>query len=239
MVDDDDLIALMTRLRLADSAGFADESMMGILCEELDLLAVSNATAETMLELLSGMDSSEHGTQLAQLYDRHAPTYSHTKGMLEGFRQVRARGVEPNPMLPVGAMGPHFYGSQKQGWIKGYGSWAQRDGSGGLSGYDLSAYGAIAGLEKNYGDILAGLAGGLVTTDIDQDDGDSSEASTGYGLLYASWGTLSWFGDVNLGYGHSSIKDRTGTDFDSHAKYDANQLAFYVGGGREMVFPRR
>jgi outer membrane autotransporter protein len=54
--------------------------------------------------------------------------------------------------------------------------------------------------------------------------------------LYASWGTVSWFGDLNLGYGRSSISDTSGTIFDTKADYSANQLGFHLGGGKEMVF---
>lgn len=237
IAEDDDLVALISRMRLADSAGFAAGSDMAGVSEEIDLMADGgDARSENMLNTLSQLDSAGQNKVLSQLYDRHAPSYAHTKGMLDGFKQARTRGVVPDPMLPFGAFGPHFYGSQAQGWIKGYGSWGQRDSSGAFSGYDQSTYGAIVGIDKSYGDLLAGLAGGMATTDISQDDSDSSEARTGYGLFYASWGTLSWFGDFNLGYGRSSIEERSGTSYDTTADYDADQLCFYMGGGKEMVF---
>ncbi len=235
--ENDDLLALITRMRLADSAGFADGTDMAGVSDEIDQLADDgNPLADNMLNTLSLLSSAEQNTQLSQLYDRHAPTYAHTKGMLDGFRQARTRGVMPSSMLPGGAFGPHFYSSQLQGWIKGYGSWGQRDNDGSFSGYDQSTYGVVVGVDKSYGDLLAGLAGGAATSDISQDDSDSSKATTGYGLFYASWGTVSWFGDFNFGYGRSSIKDSSGTAFDTSAEYDADQLGFYLGGGKEMVF---
>ncbi len=237
VAENDDLIALISRMALSDSAGFAEGSDMAGVSEEIDLLADSgNERAETMLSALSDLDSDAQGAQLSQLYDRHAPSYAHVSGMLDGFKQVRQRGVVPGSMLPQGALGPHYYGEQAQAWIKGYGSWGERDGSGSLSGYDLTTYGAVAGYDKSHGDLLLGVAGGMATTDISQNDGDSSEASTGYGLVYASYGTLSWFGDLNLGYGRSSIEESSGTSFKSSAKYSASQFGFYLGGGREMVF---
>ncbi|MBN2163337.1 MAG: autotransporter domain-containing protein [Pontiellaceae bacterium] len=235
-VSDDDLIALITRMRLADSAGFSAGTLMADLSEEIDGMADTNARAESMLEVLSVMDSPVQNSQLSQLYSRHAPTYSHVKGMQDGFKQVRTRSVVPDPMLPTGPLGPHFYGDQVQGWFKGYGSWGERDSGSSYAGYDLTSYGAMAGLDKSYGEMLLGLAGGMAMTEISQTDGDSSDAETMFGMLYASWGTLSWFGDINLGYGKSSIDDQSGTAFRSHASYDADQFAFYLGGGREMAF---
>lgn len=233
----DYLLAIISRLRLADSAGFEDGTDMAAVSDEIDFLADSgNALAENMINTLSQLDSSGQNATMSQLYDRHAPTYAHTKGLLDGFRQVQARGIVPSPMLPTGAMGPHLYRSQLQGWAKGYGSWGQRDATDAYSDYDQSTYGALLGMDKSYGEVLYGLAGGMAITDISQDDGDSSKGTTGYGIFYASVGTVSWFGDLNLGYGHSKIEDQSGTLFNTSAEYDADQLGFYLGGGKEMVF---
>ena len=65
-----------------------------------------------------------------------------------------------------------------------------------LCGYDLTSYGAIAGLDKSYGEMLLGLAGGMAMTEISQTDGDSSDAETRVRNAVCSWGTLSWFGDI-------------------------------------------
>jgi len=235
--DNDDLIALIARLSLADSAGFAPGSSMANLSDEIDLLADNaDPRANNMLNTLAGFDSAKQNAQLSQLYDRHAPTHVHAKSMLEGFRQARLRGVVPGSMLPAGAFGPHFYSEQVQGWIKGFGSLGERDRSDALAGYEQTTYGMLVGVDKSYGDLLAGIAGGRVKSDIDQDDGDVSEATTGFGMLYASWGTISWFGDFNIGYGRSSIDDRSGTAFDTTAAYDADLLGFYLGGGNETAF---
>ncbi len=239
----DDLYVEIMRARLADIAGFDEGTDMAAVCDEIDQLAYDgNSAAINQLGILTELDGSTQNSQLAQLYDRSAPTYAHMGGMLEGFRLTRQRGVMPDSMWPiesvepVGAHGPHFYGDQIQGWIEGHGSWGDRDGSSGFSSYDHSIYGMVAGIDKSFGNLLAGLAGGYATSEIRQEDGDNSKAGTGYGLLYASWGTTDWFGDLNLGYGHSSIEENSGTLFDTTAKFDANQLAFYTGGGKEFIF---
>jgi outer membrane autotransporter protein len=129
-----------------------------------------------------------------------------------------------------------LYGEQVQGWVKGYGSWATQDGSAGFSGYDQSVYGVMIGFDKAYGDYLFGGAGGYASSDISQDDGDSSKSGTGFGMLYSSWGTSSWFADASLAYGLGSVKNNSGTVFDTSAEFDSSQFAYYLGGGKELVF---
>lgn len=236
----DDLYVEIMRARLADIAGFPQGSDLAGVCDEIDQLAYDGLPeAIAQLDILTGIDGSTQNTQLSQLYDRNAPTYTHIGAMTEGFRLTRQRGVMPDSMWsigPVGARGPHFHGDQVQGWIEGYGSWGDHDGSSDFSGFDQSIYGMVVGIDKSFGNLLAGVAGGYATSDLSQSDGDSSKAKTGYGLLYASWGTTDWFGDLNLGYGHSSINENSGTLFDTTAEFDANQLAFYAGGGKEFIF---
>ena len=224
---------------LTTAAGFEIGSEMARLSGEINALALAgDPTAANQLDLInqSISDGATLNARLSQLYDRNAPTYEHVGGMLEGFKQTRQRGVMPETMWPIGARGPHLYGDQVQGWIKGYGSWGNRDGFSDSSGYDQTIHGMVVGVDKAFGDLLAGLAGGQVSSDISQDDGDESTADTRYGLLYASWGTSAWFGDLNLGYGHSSIDTQSGTLFDATSQFNADQLACYIGGGKEMVF---
>jgi outer membrane autotransporter protein len=233
----DDLYGRVQRARLADIAGFEDGTDMAGVSDEIDQMATDgNEAAINQLNILTQLSGASMNNQLSQLYDRNAPTYEHIGGMLEGFKQTRQRGIMPDSLWPIGARGPHLYGDQVQGWIKGYGSWGNRDGSRDFSDYDQSIYGMVIGVDKVFGDLLAGLAGGYASSDISQDDGDDSTADTGYGLLYASWGTRAWFADLNVGYGRSSIDTRSGTLFDTSAEFSANQLAYYIGGGKEMTF---
>ncbi len=235
--DNDDLYAQITRARLAESAGFEEGTDMAGVSDEIDQMASDgNPAAINQLNMLTQLGGATQNAQLSQLYDRSAPTYAHANGMLEGFSQTRKRGVMPESMWPTGARGPHLYGDQVQGWIKGYGSWGSRDGANDFSTYDHSIYGMVVGIDKAFGELLTGLAGGYAKSDISQKDGDNSAATTGYGLLYASWGTTAWFGDLNLGYGRSSIDTKSGTLFDTISEFGADQLAFYAGGGKEFVF---
>jgi outer membrane autotransporter protein len=233
----DNLYYQIFREKIAEAAGFASGSMMSGVSDEIDQLAsVGNADAENQWDLLNQMEGAQMNAQLTQLYEQSAPTYMHMAGLFDGMRQVQNRGVMPDAYWPVGALGPHLYGDQVQGWVKGYGSWATQDGSAAFSGYDQSVYGVMVGFDKAYGDYLFGGAGGYASSDISQDDGDSSKSGTGFGMLYSSWGSQSWFADASVAYGLGSVKNDSGTVFDTSAEFDSSQFAYYLGGGKEMVF---
>jgi T5SS/PEP-CTERM-associated repeat protein len=233
----DELYYQIFRQNLAESAGFAPGTDMYGVSEEIDQMASSgNSVANTQLGILGNMSGAQQNAQLTQLYGQGAPTYRHMEGLFEGMRQVRKGGVMPDSMWPVGAGGPHLYGDQGRAWIKGYGSWASQDGADAYSGFDQNVYGVAIGYDKAFGDLLAGLAGGYSSSDISQDDGDTSKGGTGYGILYGSWGTSAWFADGSLGLGFGSVKNTSGTAFDSTADVDDTQFAFALGGGKEMIF---
>ncbi|MDF7824917.1 autotransporter domain-containing protein [Pontiellaceae bacterium B12227] len=241
LAQDDDLYFEILRQSLAEAAGFDPGTQMHEISDEIDSISTNTSvanqqTAVNQLGLLGQVDGSTKNAQLTQLYERGAPTYMHMEGMLEGMRQVKRSGVMPDSMWPVGAGGPHLYGDQVKGWMKGYGSWASQDGADSYASYDQDLFGVVLGFDKAFGDLLAGLAGGYTSSDISQDDGDSSESSIGYGMLYGSWGSSAWFADASLAFGMGSVKNQTGTMFDNSAEFDSSQLAFYLGGGKELLF---
>ncbi|MDF7801475.1 autotransporter domain-containing protein [Pontiellaceae bacterium B1224] len=233
----DELYMQFFRQSLAESAGFQTNTQMYVISDEIDLLATDgNQAAVNQLEILGTMSGAQQNTQLTQLYEQTAPAYAHMDGMLDGMRQVKSRGIMPDSMWPVGPNGPHLYGRQVQVWMKGYGTWASRDGEGANSSYDQSIYGVVLGFDKAFGDILVGLAGGYASSDISQDNGDSSKAGTGYGVLYSSWGTSDWFADGSVAFGLGSVENDSGTVFDTSSETDASQFAYNLSGGKEMVF---
>ncbi len=237
---DDDLFMQIYRMALAESAGFDSNSQLYAVAMEIDDLAsAEDEAAIAQLNLLGEMDGAQQNAELSQLYDRGTPSYMHMQGMFEGMRQVQSRGVMPDTYWsigPRGPQGPHLYGEQAQFWVKGYGSWGSQDADGASSGYDQSVYGMVVGYDKAFGDLLMGLAGGYSSSSIDQDDGDTSDAGLGYGILYGSWGTLDWFADASLAYGFGSVEGDSGTSFDASSDTDLSEFGFYLGGGKEMVF---
>ncbi len=243
-----DIYAIMNRLYLSQSAGYTRGSMMWDIANEIDRLSLNgNSAAANQIDILNSMSGSLQRSQLNQLYAYQMPTYEHSRGVFGGIDQIRARGASfhgtatpsglPQPDGVKGP-GPHAEDQGLQGWAKVYGSYGNRDDSKSFNdGYDAQTYGTVIGLDQAFNDWLFGVAGGYAGTTIDGDNGDESEASTGYGMLYASYGTKDWFGDLVVSYGDSSIDNDSGTAFGVKSSTDASQTAFYIGGGREFKDP--
>lgn len=230
-----DIYALAGRKYLAESAGFADGSMMARLAKEIDDMSLlGDADASDMIYLLNTMSGAQQNAQLTQQYGRNVPSFMHIQGMTEGLGEITKHASRRSKNAPEGVAGPYSADRGMRGWIKTYGSWAERSSHGGFSGYDHDVYGTIVGIDQPLDTALVGVAGGYAHSRIDQDDNDRSEAKTGYAVVYASFGTEDWFGDVNLAYGRSSVEDRSGTVFGAEADYKASNYALYLGGGKEM-----
>jgi outer membrane autotransporter protein len=136
---------------------------------------------------------------------------------------------------PVGAYGPAAASGPWRGWAGAYGENGSRDGSGVLSGYDAAVYGTALGLDRAFDNMVIGLSGGLSGSSIDQDDGDTSDASTVYGALYATVRLKEIDWDLMGSYGNISIENSSGTVFDSDAETDASTMVFYVSASEEAV----
>ncbi|MDH3981943.1 MAG: autotransporter outer membrane beta-barrel domain-containing protein, partial [Kiritimatiellaceae bacterium] len=83
--------------------------------------------------------------------------------------------------------------------------------------------------------ILIGIAGGKGNGSIDKDTGSSTDTDSVHAALYGSMGTKDWFVDASFIYGISDVDSRMGVStFDTTSDYSAQNIAFYVGGGKEM-----
>ncbi|MCF7848392.1 MAG: autotransporter domain-containing protein [Kiritimatiellales bacterium] len=239
--NDQDIYGLVGRKYLAETAGFAEGSQMARLAKEIDDMSLlGNPNAVSQIYLLNEMSGEEQSEQLTQLYEQGVPTYMHRQGMLGGQQQVmmQARAFQAvgrsAGAKPEGVAGPHKAEQGLRGWMRGYGSWADREADGSFNGFDQNVYGTIVGFDKAIGNMLLGVAGGYAQSDLTQDNHDSSDAKTGYGIIYGSFGSVDWFGDLNLSYGRSHIETRSGTIFAAKGDFDADNYALYAGGGKEL-----
>jgi outer membrane autotransporter protein len=140
----------------------------------------------------------------------------------------------PAGAQPEGPAGPQAENHGLRGWMQGYGSWVDHEGSQSFSGFNQSIYGTVVGIDKAVGNVLLGVAGGYSQSSLNQNNHDSSDAWTRYGILYATFVGEDWFGDVNLSYGLSRIKTRSGTVFDAQGKADAQNGSLYISGGKNI-----
>ncbi|RKX37843.1 MAG: hypothetical protein DRP64_16655 [Verrucomicrobia bacterium] len=236
------IVATYSRNYISDSAGFDPDSIIADIADEIDFLASQgNTAASNQVNILNGMTGSQQSQQMEQLYVYGLPTFMHNQGFFGGIDQVRARGRSGTlpARKPKGAAGPHAEDQGLQGWVKAYGGFGTRaedgSGSGFSDGYDAQAYGTVLGVDRAFGSWLLGIAGGYAGSNLEGDNGDESDATTGYGILYANYGTEDWFGDLVLSHGLTAMDNRSGTDFDVTSVVDASQTAFYIGGGKEAV----
>jgi len=219
------------------------DSLLSQIKTEIDRLAsLGNVAASNQVQILSGMSEEERDLQLSQLYLYELPTYMHSQGVFDGINRVRARGTSFRNVArpkPKGAAGPHEADQGLQGWVKVYGNYGSRDTdeeSGFADGYSAQTYGTVIGLDQSFGDWLFGIAGGYAGSVLDGDNDDESDATTGYGILYANYGTEDWFGNLALSHGLTDMDNTSGTDFDVTSSTEASQSMLYLGGGKEFKF---
>jgi outer membrane autotransporter protein len=137
---------------------------------------------------------------------------------------------------PAGAAGPHSAEQELQGWLSGFNTRFDKSAADGFGAYDGSTRGFLIGVDLSVAEnILVGVAGGSGSSSMDKENGASSDARTTYGAVYASVGTKDWFADTSLIFGGSSIDNTLGSVFNTTSEYDAQNMAFYVGGGKEII----
>jgi len=158
--------------------------------------------------------------------------------------QIAARGTEFRSMngfasskpsfgaasRPIGAAGPENTESNLKGWIRAYGSTAERDRDGMFAEYDLGTFGTVIGVDKNFGNLLVGLAGGYATTELDAETSYEAKVDTYYGSLYSTIGGEVLFVDLAATYAHGQTEEKNLSD----NKFDSDIYSGYVGAGLNL-----
>jgi T5SS/PEP-CTERM-associated repeat protein len=232
---------------LGEAAGL--EGQLLAVANEIESLSSSNAM--TMLDILSEMDAETVQETLDNYYgEKMSSTPAHNvinlgvhnvAGQLTqraDSTRVRmgAASAAINWNKPTGVAGPHMQDQKLQGWLAGYGTWLDKSEADGFDGYDGNISGFLIGADLSVADgILFGFAGGSGFSALDKNNGASIDTKTTYATLYASVGTEDWFADGSFIYGVSSVDARMDSVFDTKADYDADNVAVYIGGGKEIV----
>ena len=238
--EDQDILAIINRIGLSGGLNPDNEDLRAVLDEIDGRATAGDPLANKQLAIINSLPTQQANDELAQFYTRGIPTYQHMEGVLQGLKQIDKRTSE---MLletgtykkPVGAYGPAIAEGQWRGWVSAYGNQGSRDASNSLSGYDAGTYGTVLGIDKSFNNVIVGLSGGSAGSTIDQDDGDTSDANTVYGALYATIQLQNVDLDLIGSYGTSSIENRSGTIFGSDAEMDAGTTVFYIGASEEAI----
>ncbi|MEI6891794.1 MAG: autotransporter outer membrane beta-barrel domain-containing protein [Pontiella sp.] len=215
--------------------------------EEIDLLADNGDTnALAMIKIFESMTASEISTTMDNLYDEKISSIPANNIINMGIQSVseqltmradntraRARAASTTP---AGVDGPHAIDQKFQGWISAFNTWGDLNADDGFDGYEANISGFMVGADLSVAkNILLGLAGGSSSATVDQDAGSTSDIDSIYAAIYASIVTDNWFGDVEFIYANSSIDSRLDPNVDTTAEYDANNIAFMLGGGKEFI----
>uniref|UniRef100_UPI003561C93E autotransporter family protein n=1 Tax=Pontiella sp. TaxID=2837462 RepID=UPI003561C93E len=157
--------------------------------------------------------------------------------------QIAARGTEFRSMngfasskptfgnSPVGVAGPvNKIDEEKtmQGWVRAYGGKGSRDADGTFAEYDSSSWGTVIGVDKSFGNLLVGLAGGYARTDLDAGSAYQSDIDTYHGSIYSTFGGESCFLDVALTYGWASTEEESTL---VSGEFDSQMYSAYIGAG--------
>ena len=240
LAEDQDILAIINRIGLSGGLNPDNEDLKAVLDEIDGRATAGDPLANKQLAIINSMSMQQANDELSQFYTRGIPTYQHMDGVLQGLKQIDKRTSE---MLietgayekPVGAYGPAVAEGPWRGWISAYGNQGTRDASNGLSGYDAGTHGTVLGIDKSFNNMIMGLSGGSAGSTIDQDDGDTSDATTVYGALYATAQLKNVDLDLIGSYGTSSVESRSGTIFGSEAEMDASTTVFYIGASKEAI----
>jgi hypothetical protein len=218
------------------------------LLTEVDaLISDTNITSETQFYSLNA-GGEERGEKifrysLTQLPDVPEATFQVSQQVNQ---QIAARGSEfrtmngfasntpqfGNPYQPQGAAGPVNKADEErtlQGWVRAYGSFGDRDATEQFASYDVGSWGSVIGVDKNFGNLLVGLAGGFARTDIDAGDSYDASIESYHGSIYATVGGERVFVDLAGTYGWAETKEQS-TSIDGN-KFDSDVYSAYIGTG--------
>jgi T5SS/PEP-CTERM-associated repeat protein len=233
-------------------AGDLEGQLLDVANEIEAMAEGGDSNASNMVRIIEGMDSSsEVNAAMESHFGEKQSSFAANNVLGLGLQNVaeqltvradntRARMGSASASIdwdkPAGAAGPHQSGQQLQGWLAGYGTWGSQSDADGFDGYDAAIRGFLIGVDLSVADnILVGVAGGSGSSTIDKDNGGSADTRTTYASLYASLGTQSWFADASFIFGGSSVDSDLGPAFDTTADYNARNIAFYLGGGKEII----
>ena len=145
-----------------------------------------------------------------------------------GFAHNTRRSHLP---APTGVAGPeHSKQSNTRGWVRGYGAFGSRDESGTFDAYETTHYGTVIGIDRQFGTLLLGVAGGYSSIKLDADSTYNSDATGHNGSFYASLGSRQNFLDLSISRAEHNVTTKNLLTTDT---FGAASTSYHIGVGRE------
>ncbi len=139
--------------------------------------------------------------------------------------------TQPRFDKPAGAAGPNATEENTlQGWVRAYGSVGNRDSDNNFAAYDSDTWGSVIGIDKSFGNLLIGIAGGYAQSEIDAGSAYFADIKTYHGSIYSTIGGESLYIDLAATYGHSDTKEKS--DLSPSSQFDSDIYSAYIGIGK-------
>ncbi len=192
------------------------------------------------------------GTGQIRFTETQAPDVADSvfKGQHMIAQQIVARATEfrarhgfaaatlPVPQGVAGPKAPEDEGLQ--GWLRVYGSVADRKEEGDFPAYDGLAYGTVIGLDQRVGPLLLGISGGQGSTEADADGIYDTDTSVYHGSIYASLGNESLFLDLAFTRAWADTETRNVIlDDDQATEFESTVYSGYIGIGKAFGIGKR
>jgi len=221
---------------------------------EAQLLNIDNALSNSNSPYFARINALGHdaGNSLIRYDESQAPDIADAALDNQNYihRQINARTMEMRARggfahnqtrshlpAPTGVAGPQSAEeSLTKGWVRGYGAFGSRDESTHYAAYDTTHFGTVIGIDRQFGSLLLGIAGGYSSLELDADTTYTAEADAYHGSLYASWGSRESFLDLAIARAQHDVKAQNLLTADN---FDAESTSFYIGAGREWKLNER
>ncbi|QBG47536.1 autotransporter domain-containing protein [Verrucomicrobia bacterium S94] len=150
------------------------------------------------------------------------------------FRDQLALPKAPNGLRGPGAETPNDW----RFWMKYYGNFYSRSPDGLNPEYDATMHGGLIGMDKSFGRLLIGLAGGMGNYKIDAESSAEQTMNAFQGTVYSTIGFGHSFIDAGLAYGFNDVESSTADPLTLESEFDSHLFSAHLGGGIGFELPR-
>ncbi len=189
----------------------------------------ANGTSMFRYSLSQMPDVSESSFQVSQKVNEQIAARGTEFRSMNGFASTQPRLGQKTP---AGAAGPEE-DKDMQGWVRAYGAFGNREEDGNFTAYDSDTWGSVIGVDKSFGNILVGLAGGYARTDIDGGGTYEASVDTFHGSVYSTIGGESLFLDLAATYARANTEEHNAAD-PKGSEFDSDVYSGYIGLGKSF-----